>query len=166
MAHAASLLASLPNGSAEPSNVFENLKLSKSASLLVRGHASPEEWAKANYRWSENAQTSPRAIAFPATTEDVQQIVRFGTSRRVQLAVKGGGHAQWPCNGIDGGLVCDLALMRSVRIAEDRKSVYIGGGCRWGDVFPVTDQADLAVVGGGVADVGVCGRLSPAARHD
>lgn len=48
-----------------------------------------------------------------------------------------------------------MSRINAVTVSEDKKSVIVGGGARWEHVFPVTDAANVAVVGGGVGNVGV-----------
>ena len=44
-------------------------------------------------------------------------------------------------------------------VSDDRKSVEVGPGFRWGDVYTYLEQFDLAVAGGRLAPVGVPGLL-------
>jgi FAD/FMN-containing dehydrogenase len=95
---------------------FDGLHLSPEADLVHRERASSDAWAQATYRWSQVAETNPIAVAYPANVDDVQAIVRFARKAGVRIAVKGGGHAQWACNGVDDGLNIDLKRIKWVRL--------------------------------------------------
>jgi hypothetical protein len=50
--------------------------------------------------------------------------------------------------------------MNQVVIAQDQKSVNIGAGNRWGNVYGPLDDQNLAMVGGRVSSVGAAGLLT------
>ena len=75
--------------------------------------------------------------------------------------MKSGGHSQHAgASTADGGVTIDLAKMNKVEVSPDRKSVYVGAGAQWVDVYRTVEAEDLLVVGGRVADVGVGGLLT------
>lgn len=79
---------------------------------------------------------------------------------KCHFAIKSGGHDRTPgsCNA-DGGVTIDLVRLNGIRITNDRKSVKIGAGLRWIDVYETLEREGLMVVGGRVADVGVGGLI-------
>lgn len=56
-------------------------------------------------------------------------------------------------------MTIDLGRLNEVKIASDRKSVKIGAGMRWGDVYSILDPEGLTVFGGRIPMVGVGGLL-------
>lgn len=79
-------------------------------------------------------------------------------SEQCNFAVKSGGHARDAgSSNVDGGVTIDLARMKNVEIAGDKKTAKVGAGARWGDVYTSVEKENLMVVGGRVADVGVGG---------
>ena len=44
-------------------------------------------------------------------------------------------------------------------ISDDRKTVSVGPGARWGKVYEYLDQYDVTAVGGRVAQIGVGGLI-------
>ncbi|CAG8960007.1 hypothetical protein HYFRA_00013195 [Hymenoscyphus fraxineus] len=124
-------------------------------------------WAK------QECEVLPACIIQPQTVQQLSTIVKIlkrafddlnhgingAKEKRTGIfAVRGGGHS--PVSGaasIEGGIIIDLSLFREVTPSEDRKSVVIGAGCKWGDVSKVLDQKGLAVVGGRNSAVGVGG---------
>ncbi|KAF2830916.1 FAD-binding domain-containing protein [Ophiobolus disseminans] len=74
------------------------------------------------------------------------------------FAIRSGGHS--PAAGassVQGGALIDLSLFDEVTPAEDGKSVVIGAGCRWVDVYKALEAKGLAVAGGRNSAVGVGG---------
>ena len=58
-------------------------------------------------------------------------------------------------NNAAGGITIDMVRVNSLEIAPDRKTVTIGPGARWLEVYKKLEANNLLVVGGRVADVGV-----------
>jgi FAD/FMN-containing dehydrogenase len=68
------------------------------------------------------------------------------------FAVKSGGHAAFPgASSIEGGITVDLADMKERKLSDDGKTVAIGPGNRWLDVYDYLTPYNLAVVGGRVS---------------
>jgi FAD/FMN-containing dehydrogenase len=96
-------------------------------------------------------------IARCADALDVAEAVRFAGEHDLPLAVRGGGHNVAGTAVVDDGLVVDLSAMRGVRVADDRRTVFVQGGATWGDVDGATAPLGLAAAGGVVSDTGVAG---------
>lgn len=74
------------------------------------------------------------------------------------FAAKSGGHAAFSgASNIAGGVTIDLAGLNEVTVNKDRKTVSVGPGNRWVDVYRQLEKENLTVVGGRIADVGVGG---------
>jgi hypothetical protein len=74
------------------------------------------------------------------------------------FAVRSGGHS--PVVGASntkGGALIDLSLFNGIIPAADGKSVAIGAGCKWVDVYKALEEHGLAVAGGRNSAVGVGG---------
>ena len=61
---------------------------------------------------------------------------------------------------IEAGITFDLQRLNEVTIAADRKTVKIGPGNRWGNVYSKLDANNLATSGGRVAIVGAGGLIT------
>lgn len=57
------------------------------------------------------------------------------------------------------GATIDLGAFQDVTISADQKTVDIGPGANWGQVYAVLDPAGLSAQGGRVGTVGVSGLL-------
>jgi len=78
-----------------------------------------------------------------------------------KFAVRSGGHN--PNVGfasIDGsGVLINLGNLKNLNIAADLKSVSVGSGARWGDVYAYLDPYGISAAGGHNPPVGVGGLL-------
>jgi len=67
------------------------------------------------------------------------------------FAVKSGGHAAFPgASSIEGGITVDLVNMKELKLSSDKKTLAVGPGNRWLDVYSFLTPYNLAVVGGRV----------------
>lgn len=61
---------------------------------------------------------------------------------------------------IDGGVTIDTQSLNQVTVSNDQKTVSVGPGNRWGRVYGVLDELNLAMVGGRLSQVGVAGLVT------
>ncbi|KAF2864779.1 hypothetical protein BDV95DRAFT_632739 [Massariosphaeria phaeospora] len=118
--------------------------------------------------WSAQEQSvKPTCIVVPISTQDVSTAVTIlsvahqASIAGCKFAVRGAGHT--PNAGaanIQGGVTIDMQSMNQVTVAGDQKTVSIGAGNRWGNVYGTLDKLDLAMVGGRVTPVGAGGLLT------
>lgn len=74
------------------------------------------------------------------------------------FSIKGGGHSSnVGASSITGGFQFDLAKLREFKISDDKKSVTVGPGWRWGELLQQLEPLGVIVVGGRDAGVGVPG---------
>jgi FAD/FMN-containing dehydrogenase len=125
-----------------------------SGEVITPEHA---EYDAARAVWNGMIDKRPAAIARCADTDDVAETVRFACEHDQPLAVRGGGHNVAGTAVLDDGIVVDLSRLRAVRVADDRRTVFVQGGATWGDVDGVTAPLGLAAAGGVVSDTGVAG---------
>jgi FAD/FMN-containing dehydrogenase len=72
--------------------------------------------------------------------------------------VKSGGHAAFRgASSIEGGITVDLAGLNNLKLSSDQKTVTVGPGNRWYDVYSYLEPYSLTVIGGRAATVGVGG---------
>jgi FAD/FMN-containing dehydrogenase len=99
----------------------------------------------------------PRWIARCLNVADVIASVHFARDNDILVAIRGGGHNAGGLGVCEGGLVIDLALMRSVRVDPARRTVRAEGGCTGGDVDHATHAFGLATPTGTVSTTGIAG---------
>lgn len=111
-----------------------------------------------NYHRSATAWAQPTCIVQPASAPDVEHVVEHLTQLQVQFAVRSGGHMASPlAANINDGVLIDLSALSEVTFEPSSKTVTVGSGNRWGDVYSVLDRYNVTVAGGRIVDVGVAG---------
>jgi FAD/FMN-containing dehydrogenase len=99
----------------------------------------------------------PAVIARCVSPGDVAAAFDFARTEELDVAVRGGGHNPAGHCVLDGGLVIDLALMRSVEVDSDARIARAGGGATWLDFDTATQAFGLVTPGGVVGSTGVAG---------
>ena len=99
----------------------------------------------------------PALVAQPTGVADVVTALRFASAHGLAVTVKGGGHNVAGKSLVDGGLVLDLARMKGVVVDPHEKTVWVQGGCTWGELDRETQVHGLAVPGGRITSTGVAG---------
>jgi FAD/FMN-containing dehydrogenase len=88
---------------------------------------------------------------------DVVDAVLLARSLGLEVAVRGGGHNVAGRATVDGGLMIDLSLMRSIYVDPKQRTARVQGGATWAEVNRETQLHGLAVTGGVVSTTGVAG---------
>jgi hypothetical protein len=109
---------------------------------------------------STNCYLSPATILTPSTAQEVSKILSLLRFLGATFSIRGGGHLQNPgFTSNNGGAVISLSKFTQCILSEDKKTVDVGLGLRWLDVYKALDPYDVAVTGGRVPPVGVPGLL-------
>lgn len=85
--------------------------------------------------WSASARLYPWCIAQPKSTQDVSAIVQTLVSAETgewTVAIRGGGHNQWPSNNVANGVTIDLGFMNETTYDASTGLASIGPGGNWG----------------------------------
>lgn len=102
----------------------------------------------------------PRCVFKPSKTFEVSTLVLLSRLTNCPFAVKGGGHAAFGgASSIDGGITVTMESFDRVTPSTDKKTVDVGPGNRWVDVYTALDSHGLGVAGGRMAPVGVPGLI-------
>jgi len=107
--------------------------------------------------FNANVDRRPAVIARCAGAGDIATAFDFARSAGLEVAVRGGGHNPAGHCVLDGGLVIDLSLMRTVTVDRDARRARAQGGATWIDFDSATQAHGLATPGGVVITTGVCG---------
>ncbi len=99
----------------------------------------------------------PAVIVQPKTAADVAAAVRFGRERKLEIAVKGGGHNVAGNAACENGLMIDFAAMNAVRTDPEARIAWVEPGALVGDLDRETQEHGLAVPGGFISTTGVAG---------
>lgn len=99
----------------------------------------------------------PAVIAKCATPADVSDALEHARVNGLDVAVRAGGHSVAGACLNDGGLVVDVAPMKTVEVDPDRKTAKVGAGVLWGEFDAAAQAHGLATTGGRVSTTGVTG---------
>jgi len=86
----------------------------------------------------------PRLIVQCGDAADVAAAVNFARERKMDLAIRGGGHNGPGLGSVNDGMMIDLSPMRAVRVEAEARRVRVEGGCRWGDLDQAAHPFGLA----------------------
>jgi FAD/FMN-containing dehydrogenase len=130
------------------------LRRSLAGAVLTAGDAGYDQ---ARRCFNALVDRRPAVIARCRDAGDVVTSFAFARSRRLEVAVRGGGHNPAGHCVCEGGLVIDLSLMRKVEVDRDGRVARAGGGATWLDYDTATQAFGLASPGGVVGSTGVAG---------
>ena len=143
--------------------------LQKQPSLAERVFTSSDEPYRESIQsyWSaQEADVHPSCVVQPRSASELSAAVKvlaqanldskFGADS--QFAVRSGGHQTWAGSAnIKDGVTLDLRNLSGIAVSEDNKTVTVGTGSRWGDVYSYLQPMGLSVPGGRVPEPGVVG---------
>ncbi|KAI9150859.1 hypothetical protein HJFPF1_10636 [Paramyrothecium foliicola] len=120
---------------------------------------SPAYAAAQQSYWSEQQRQAVPACFFqPLTAEQVQRAVVEVKKAGCPFSIKGGGHSyNSRGSSIDGGFQFNLVNLGHMEISENRKTLKVGPGLRWGPVVKYLEGEGLMAVAGRDVGVGVPG---------
>jgi FAD/FMN-containing dehydrogenase len=107
--------------------------------------------------WNGMIDRRPALIARCAGVADVMAAVRFARTHQILVSVKGGGHNITGNAVCEGGLMIDLAPMKSVRVDPIGRTARAEAGLTWGEYNRETQAFGLASTGGVVSTTGIAG---------
>ncbi|KAI0765190.1 FAD-binding domain-containing protein [Fomes fomentarius] len=134
---------------------MENLKLKGTILTLASGEA----YTVALKRNSELSVLPPAYVVQPIVFSDISSVLSYASSCSppIEIAVKGGGAHSSTWASSRGGIIIDLSKLNKVTLAENKQSITVQGGALWEDVYKVTSEAKVDVVGSPLWFVGVGG---------
>src|SRR5215475_7082674 len=126
--------------------------------FLWRGDAGYEPARRSMWNWRVPPRY-PDVIARPRRDEDVVAAVRLARQRGLKIAIRSGGHS-WAATFLrDGGMLIDLAAMKSFSIDADARIATIQPGLRGTDLNRALRQHGLFFPTGHCRTVGLGGFL-------
>ncbi|KAH7194934.1 hypothetical protein DER44DRAFT_849603 [Fusarium oxysporum] len=103
-------------------------------------------------------EAAPSCFFQPTTSEHVSKAITQVVQKYCHFSIKGGGHSSnVGASSITGGFQFDLAKLREFKVSDDKKSVTVGPGWRWGELLQQLEPLGVIAVGGRDAGVGVPG---------
>jgi len=132
----------------------EELKRSLAGSVVL---PTDPEYDVARSSFNALIDRRPAVIARCRGGQDVAIAFEFASGYGLEVAVRGGGHNVAGHCVVDGGLVIDLTLMRSVEVDAGARIARAEGGATWLDFDSATQAVGLVTPGGVVVSTGVAG---------
>ena len=99
----------------------------------------------------------PQAIVWPTNTTEVAQVISLAAERRLELAVRGGGHSNAGHSVSDGGIVLDLSELKALELDTAQRTVWAQTGLTAGELTTELARHGLAIGFGDTASVGIGG---------
>jgi FAD/FMN-containing dehydrogenase len=127
---------------------------------LVRGTMQlpgDDGYDEARQVWNGMIDRRPAAIVCMAGVADVVATVRFAGERGLPVAIRCGGHNVAGTAVGDGGIVIDLARLKSVRVDPVKRRARAAGGVLWSEYDHETQAFGLASPGGAISTTGLAG---------
>lgn len=119
--------------------------------VLSEGSAAYDSFT-AEYWSAQQGTVDPSCVFKPARTSEVSTVILLSRLYKCPFAVKGGGHAAWAgASSIEDGITISLENFRQAEISLDKKTVDVGPGLRWVDVYTAVEKDGLSVAGGRVS---------------
>ncbi|KAI0699165.1 FAD-binding domain-containing protein [Cerioporus squamosus] len=121
--------------------------------------SSGDAYANALKRNSDLSTLRAAYVVQPAAIGDIPPVLAYAVAQSppLEVAVKGGGAHSSTWASSEGGVVIDLSKLNKVTLAEDKQSISVQGGALWEDVYKVTSEVHVDVVGAPLWFVGVGG---------
>lgn len=126
----------------------------------LRGSALlPQEpgYETARTVWNGMVDRRPGLVVRALGTNDIRTAVNFARVNDLLLAIRAGGHQIAGHAVIEGALMLDLSLMRSVHVDPAARTARVGAGCLLSDVDRETQLHALAVPVGVNSTTGIAG---------
>src|SRR5262245_6297464 len=107
--------------------------------------------------WNGMVDKRPALIVRCAGVADVIDTVTFARDHDLLVSVRAGGHNIAGKAVAEGGLMIDVARMRSVEVDPAKRTARVDGGATLGDLDRATQAFGLATTAGVVTHTGVAG---------
>ena len=102
--------------------------------------------------------STPQAIVYPKTVDDVQAALLFAVNNELRLTVRSGGHSGLEFNINNDGMVIDMKSFSTITVVDQEKGIVsIGSGAHWKEAAIALRPYGLVISAGDSASVGVGG---------
>jgi FAD/FMN-containing dehydrogenase len=141
-------------GSAVNEEVLAELQRSVSGAVIAPADAGYDGLRRC---FNALVDRRPAVIVRCFGARDVATAFDFARSVGLEVAVRGGGHNPAGHCVLDGGVVIDLSMMRTVDVKAHAKIALAEGGATWLDFDSATQAFGLVTPGGVVGSTGAAG---------
>lgn len=143
-------------------NQFKSAKCQEELNATMSSplHISNQPGAYQSAGWNRGWVATPSTYAVAAASiADVQAAVVFAVQHNLRLVVKGSGHDYLGRSSTEsnGSLLVWTRRLNNISFASDNRTVTVGAGVLWDDLFVAVQSRGRFVIGGGCATVGAAG---------
>ncbi|HET6876405.1 MAG TPA: FAD-binding oxidoreductase [Jatrophihabitans sp.] len=108
--------------------------------------------------WNLQIQHHPAAVAYPASPEEVAEVLLAARHAGLRVVPQGTGHGAAPLDGhLGDAVILRTAGLRELHIDPRRRRARAGAGVLWGDLVDAAGHHGLAGLHPSSPDVGVVG---------
>ncbi|KAL2066151.1 hypothetical protein VTL71DRAFT_2222 [Oculimacula yallundae] len=120
-----------------------SILISSSPNLKIYTRSSPH-FPTLKSVWNlKYAANEPLALIRPTSATEVTTVVKYCVANHLPFAVRSGGHDLFGRSIVQDAIILDIRELNSVALAEDEKTVTIGGGIQSGDLISFLDAKGL-----------------------
>ena len=112
---------------------------------------------EARMPWNVTVDQRPAAVAYPASADEVSEIVVAAAAAGLKVAPQGTGHNAGPLGPLDDVVLLRTSAMTKVTVDAGTRTARAEAGALWQDVVEAATPYGLAALHGSSPDVGVVG---------
>ena len=116
-----------------------------------------EGYDAARMPWNVAVDQRPAAVAYPASTQEVVEVVQAAAAAGLRVAPQGTGHNAGPLGDLSDVVLLRTSAMTGVTVDPVAGRVRVQAGTLWLDVVEAAAAHGLTVLHGSSPDVGVVG---------
>ena len=150
--------AALPAWARTPAAFASDAPIRRLARILDGDVIAPgsARYSNARLLWDTRFDAlKPRAIAYCASSADVEKVVRWARSERIHVVPRSGGHSYAGYSSGNGVVVADVSRLTSVKVSGSRAAV--GAGAKLIGVYGALAKHGVTIPGGSCPTVGIAG---------
>jgi FAD/FMN-containing dehydrogenase len=115
------------------------------------------DWDAARAAWNLAVDQQPAAVAVPASTAEVVQVVDAARAAGLHIAAQATGHAAGALALRENTILLKTSRLNQVHIDTEARSARVGAGAVWLDVTAPASASGLAPLAGSSPNVGIAG---------
>ncbi|KAJ4206408.1 hypothetical protein NW759_014197 [Fusarium solani] len=145
------------HGTLHPAVVACNAVAALYPTQVVKPSSSEFAAAQDSFWDSRQRERVPVCFFQPTNATQVKAALIEVVRAKSHFGIKGGGHSASKGSSSDDSFQFDLSNLSHVEISDDKQTVKVGPGVKWGPLFQTLEKHGVMAVGGRDFNVGVPG---------
>ncbi len=137
-----------------PAAPLESLRRLCGGAIHLTGDPGYDE---ARMPWNVAVDQRPAAVAYPATPDEVSELLLAAAKLGLRVVPQGTGHNAGPLGPMGKAVLLRTSAMNEVHVDVERCVARVGAGVLWQDVVEAAAPHGLTALHGSSPDVGVVG---------